>query len=93
MFGLDTPIVKGKRKLTRRVFLLGGIQLAIGGAIGYRLVQLQAFDTEDFQQLAENNRIGFGLIPPERGLIADRNGILLAPVSYTHLTLPTIYSV
>ncbi len=78
MFGLDTPIAKGKKKLTRRVFLLGGIQLAIGGAIGYRLVQLQAFDTEDFQQLAETNRIGFGLIPPERGLIADRNGILLA---------------
>ncbi len=78
MFGLDTPFIKGKRRLTRRVFLLGGIQLAIGGAIGYRLVQLQAFDSENFQQLAENNRIGFGLTPPERGLIADRNGILLA---------------
>ena len=78
MFGLDSPIAKGQRKLTRRVFLLGSIQLAIGGAIGYRLVQLQALDTEGFQQLAENNRIGFDLIPPERGLIADRNGILLA---------------
>lgn len=78
MFDLDTPIAKGRRKLTRRVFLLGGVQLVIGGAIGYRLVELQAFDTENFQQLAENNRIGFGLIPPERGLIADRNGVLLA---------------
>ncbi len=78
MFGLDTPKLLGKRRLTRRVFLLGGIQLALGSVIGYRLVQLQAVNTEDFQQLAENNRIGFSLIPPERGLIADRNGILLA---------------
>ncbi|MYG41832.1 MAG: penicillin-binding protein 2, partial [Rhodobacteraceae bacterium] len=64
--------------LTRRVFLLGGIQLAIGGLIGYRLVELQAWDTDDFQELAETNRIGFGLIPPERGLIVDRKGLLLA---------------
>jgi len=78
MFGLDTPIAKGKRKLTRRVFLLGGMQLAMGGLIGYRLVQLQAWNADDFQELAETNRIGFGLIPPERGLIIDRKGLLLA---------------
>ncbi|MYG09527.1 MAG: penicillin-binding protein 2 [Rhodobacteraceae bacterium] len=78
MFGLDTPNAKGKRNLNRRVFLLGGIQLAIGGLISYRLVELQAWDTDDFQELAETNRIGFGLIPPERGLIVDRKGLLLA---------------
>jgi penicillin-binding protein 2 len=39
---------------------------------------LQVERADDFRLLAEENRINVRLLPPERGLIFDRNGVLLA---------------
>jgi hypothetical protein len=39
---------------------------------------LQVERAADFRLLAEENRINVRLLPPERGLIFDRNGVLLA---------------
>ena len=66
------------KRLPRRALLLGGIQLAIVAAISGRLVYLQTSASENFRNLAEANRVNIRLIPPERGIIVDRNGEILA---------------
>lgn len=43
-----------------------------------RLVYLQIVSHEHFQTLSEDNRVKIEPIPPTRGLIFDRNGVLLA---------------
>src|SRR5689334_296851 len=51
-----------------------------------RLVWLQVVKHEEFDQQAENNRIAIVPIVPNRGLILDRNGIVLA-TNYSAYTL------
>jgi penicillin-binding protein 2 len=47
-------------------------------AVITRLVFLQIFNNVHYTTLSQNNRISVVAIPPSRGLIYDRNGILLA---------------
>ncbi|MES2940165.1 MAG: penicillin-binding protein 2 [Pseudomonadota bacterium] len=54
--------------------------------LGSRLVWLQVVKHEDLQEQAENNRIAVVPIVPNRGLILDRNGIVLA-TNYSAYTL------
>ncbi|RYF35037.1 MAG: penicillin-binding protein 2, partial [Comamonadaceae bacterium] len=51
-----------------------------------RLVYLQVFRHEDLSEQAENNRTAIVPIVPNRGLILDRNGIVLA-TNYSAYTL------
>lgn len=46
--------------------------------LGGRIAFLQIVEHQKYQDLSENNRIQLRPIPPNRGLIYDRNGILLA---------------
>lgn len=66
------------RILTRRALLLGGTQLAFAGGLAMRMRFLQVDQADQFRLLAEENRIKFQLIPPARGEIFDRNGLILA---------------
>ena len=43
-----------------------------------RLVQLQIFDYEHFSDLSRGNRLRIEPLPPIRGLVFDRNGVVLA---------------
>lgn len=61
-------------RLSRRVALLGGAQLAVVGALGFRMRQLGIEQSEQYQLLAEENRVNLRLLPPARGLIFDRAG-------------------
>ena len=54
--------------------------------LGMRLVYLQVFRHEDLSEQAENNRTSIVPIVPNRGLILDRNGIVLA-TNYSAYTL------
>ncbi|MGH1464298.1 MAG: penicillin-binding protein 2 [Cognatishimia sp.] len=65
-------------KLTRRGLLLGGAQLAFMGGLGLRMRYLQVDQADEFRLLAEENRINIRLIPPARGEIFDRNGVIIA---------------
>src|SRR3569833_2270170 len=47
-------------------------------AVVLRLVYLQIISHEHFTTLSENNRVNIVPIPPTRGLIFDRKGVLLA---------------
>jgi penicillin-binding protein 2 len=62
----------------RRAFVLGGFAglglLALGG----RLAQLQLIETQRYEKLSASNQFNFKLMPPPRGLIVDRNGVVLA---------------
>jgi penicillin-binding protein 2 len=44
----------------------------------WRLRDMQLNQSEQFRLLAEENRINIRLLPPTRGLIQDRNGVVLA---------------
>lgn len=67
-----------QRIISRRAALLGGAQLAFAGLLTWRLNDMQLRQSEQFRLLAEENRINLRLLPPTRGLIMDRNGVLLA---------------
>ncbi len=56
------------------------------GLIAARLVHLQVFQHEELATQAENNRIAVVPIVPNRGLILDRNGVVLAN-NYSAYTL------
>ena len=66
------------RKITRRGLLLGAAQLGFMGVLGLRMRYMQVEQADEFRLLAEENRVNLRLLPPARGLIYDRNGVILA---------------
>jgi penicillin-binding protein 2 len=62
----------------RRAFLLGGFAGAGLIALGARLGHLQLIETQRYEKLSASNQFNFKLTPPPRGLIVDRNGVVLA---------------
>lgn len=48
------------------------------GVLGLRMRHLQVNQADQFRLLAEENRINIRLLPPARGQIFDRNGLLIA---------------
>ncbi|CUI00254.1 penicillin-binding protein 2 [Leisingera aquaemixtae] len=65
-------------KMTRRALFLGGLQLAFAGGLAARMRYLQVDQADEFRLLAEENRINIRLLPPARGQIFDRNGLIVA---------------
>jgi len=70
--------LEATRKMTRRGLLLGSLQAVFVGTLAFRMRYLQVEQSDQFQLLANANSIKIRLLPPARGLIYDRNGILLA---------------
>ena len=66
------------RRITRRGLMLGGAQLAFMAVLGLRMRYMQVDQADEFRLLAEENRVNVRLIPPARGLIHDRNGLVIA---------------
>ena len=66
------------RKLRGRLVLAWFLMAACFSLLVARFVWLQVERHETFQAQAEDNRIALAPIPPARGLIYDRNGVLLA---------------
>src|SRR5690606_4821795 len=64
--------------VARRGLMLRGLRAGVGGALAWRIRARQVVQNEHYRMLAEENRISIRLIPPARGLITDRNGIVLA---------------
>src|SRR6185312_5217178 len=62
----------------RRAFLLGGFAALGLGALGARLAHLQLVETQRYEKLSASNQFNFKLMPPPRGIIIDRNGVVLA---------------
>ncbi len=66
------------RRLRLRLSLAWALVLVCFGVLVGRFVYLQVLRYADFHALAEDNRIALLPITPQRGLIYDRNGVLLA---------------
>ena len=66
------------RRVNRRSLFMGGAMVAMFAVLGARMRYLSVEQADEFRLLAEENRINMRLIPPERGLIFDRNGKLIA---------------
>jgi penicillin-binding protein 2 len=66
---------------TRRAWLMLGGQVAVLGALGTRLFQVQVREGARYATLADENRISARMIAPPRGRILDRFGVLVAASS------------
>lgn len=67
-----------QRLFLRRVIVSSLLVLGLTGVVVSRLTQLQVFEYEYFSAQSQGNRIRVQPVPPTRGLIFDRNGIVLA---------------
>src|SRR6266550_894761 len=70
----------------RRLGIAGFVVLIAFGGLFARFFYLQVFQHDHYQTLAETNRIAIVPIVPNRGVVTDRNGIVLAQ-SYSGYTL------
>lgn len=62
----------------RRTLLFGGATALGLTALAGRLGQLQVVKAAEYTTLSARNQFNFRLVPPPRGLIKDRNGVVLA---------------
>jgi penicillin-binding protein 2 len=67
-----------QKVFTRRLAILGGLQLAMVGTLASRLYYLQVIEGEKYRLLSDENRINHRILFPPRGLILDRFGVPLA---------------
>ena len=74
---LKNPQWQSRLYVARASFTLLVVVLMLGVLL-WRYHDLQINRHQDFATLADNNRIHVRALPPARGLIYDRNGVLLA---------------
>ncbi|PWE32124.1 penicillin-binding protein 2 [Maritimibacter sp. 55A14] len=74
--GKDTE--ESVRRITRRGLILGSAQAGFIALLAGRMRYLQVNQADEFRLLAEDNRIRIRLLAPARGLIFDRQGVLIA---------------
>ena len=63
---------------TRRSLIAGAGKLSFFCILAARFGYLQIFSNSKYRSMAENNSIKIVIIPPLRGLLVDRNGVLIA---------------
>lgn len=87
---LQSPDLKNPRGefqfFRHRMIIAGGVVLFAFAGLFSRFVYLQVYQHRHYQTLAESNRIAIVPIVPNRGVVTDRNGIVLAQ-SYSAYTL------
>lgn len=66
------------RLINDRLIFLSLLTAVLFVVVIARLTMLQVVKYEHFSTLSENNRVDIEPVPPHRGLIYDRNGVLLA---------------
>ncbi|MCI2399346.1 penicillin-binding protein 2 [Aliiroseovarius subalbicans] len=69
---------RSARSISRRGLFLGGVQMTFAGLLIGRMRFMQVDQADEYRMLADENRINIRLIPPARGLVYDRKGVLLA---------------
>ena len=93
--GIQSPELKNPQRelqyFRRRMSIAGVIIIAAFGGLLGRFVYLQLIEHQHYQTLAESNRIAIVPIVPNRGVVTDRNGVVLAQ-SYSAYTLEVMPS-
>jgi len=72
------------RTLTHRAIISAIIVVILLGTLILRLAHLQITSHDHFTTLSHENRVKLVPLPPTRGLIYDRNGVILAQNLPTH---------
>jgi penicillin-binding protein 2 len=67
-----------QRLFLSRIIAAAIVVLLLAGLVVARLVQLQVVDHERFVALSQGNRFRIDPLPPTRGIIYDRNGLVIA---------------
>lgn len=67
-----------KQLFTRRAILAGAGVLGLMGLLGGRMAQLQITGHQHYTTMSQANRVRLLPVPPNRGLIHDRNGVVFA---------------
>jgi penicillin-binding protein 2 len=67
-----------QRLFLSRVIGAAVVVLVLTGLLVTRLVQLQIVDYQRFSELSQGNRFRIDPLPPTRGIIYDRNGLVIA---------------
>jgi penicillin-binding protein 2 len=67
-----------RQTFTARVVVCAVFGILLFGIVVARLVQLQVLQYEQFEEQAQGNRFRIEAVPPNRGLILDRRGRVLA---------------
>lgn len=67
-----------RHMFTRRIAVAAVVCLGLTALLLFRLVKLQVLDKAYYVTRAEENRMRLSAVPPVRGLMTDRNGVLLA---------------
>lgn len=62
----------------RRTLVVGGLTALGVTALTARLAELQVVKAQAYATLASQNQFNFRLVPPPRGQIKDRNGVVIA---------------
>jgi penicillin-binding protein 2 len=70
--------IRENQAFLNRAIVAGMLVLAAMLVISWRMVQLQVVDHQHFTTLSRENRVKVLPLPPTRGLIYDRKGVLLA---------------
>jgi penicillin-binding protein 2 len=70
--------IRENQAFLNRAIVAGILVLLAVTVVSWRMVQLQIVDHEHFTTLSRENRVKVVPLPPTRGLIYDRNGVLLA---------------
>jgi penicillin-binding protein 2 len=87
---LGTPELRNRERelflFKRRLAIAAALAVVAFGGLVARFVDLQVVQHSHYQTLAETNRIAIVPVPPNRGIITDRNGVVLAQ-SYSAYTL------
>lgn len=81
MVGPSVPIKdhwQEQRLFLSRIIAAAIVCVLLAGGLVARLVQLQVVDFERFSKLSQGNRFRIEPLPPTRGIVYDRNGIVVA---------------
>jgi len=70
--------VRETRIVNERLVFAGIFSVLLFSVVIGRLAILQVMEYEHFDSLSAKNRVDINPLPPQRGLIYDRNGVLLA---------------
>src|SRR5690606_16409131 len=89
MFEYKRTTLHQKRRILLRVWVAGIFALACFLGLVGRLWYLQVERYEGFAARADQNRIAVVPVPPRRGEILDRNGVVLAR-NYRDYTLEVV---
>jgi len=67
-----------QRMFLNRSIAAGALMLTLMLALAVKLFQLQVLRHDHYAELSQGNRVRVEPVPPNRGLIVDRNGVVLA---------------